>query len=109
MALVHQYRYMRPGPAESCVTVNNHNFLCDDRMMNQIAVIWIIFICGVTSNKSDLEAAVENVLEILVNADYDFWLHREVFNSTSEECTHLYYERYTFRKNDVKYSFLFQG
>ena len=65
--------------------------------MNQVAVIWIIFICGATSNKSDLEAAVENVLEILVNADYDFWLHREVFNSTTEECTHLYYERYTFK------------
>ena len=66
-------------------------------MMNQIAVIWIIFICGATSNKSDLEAAVENVLENLVNADDDFWLHREVFNSTTtEEFTHLYYERYTF-------------
>ena len=97
LALVHQSRYIRPGPAESWVTVNNHSVLCEDRMMNQIAVIWIIFICGATSNKSDLEAAVENVLENLVNADDDFWLHREVFNSTTtEEFTHLYYERYTF-------------
>lgn len=62
-------------------------------MMKQITFIWIIYICRANSTKRELEAAVENVLTDLLNADYDFWDQREFANTTTEEIVKLYYER----------------
>ena len=62
-------------------------------MMKQISFIWIIYICRANSNKRDLEAAVENVLTDLLEADYDFWVQREASNTSTEKIVQLYYER----------------
>ena len=64
------------------------------RIMNQISLIWMIYICRANSNKRDLEAAVQNVLTDLLDADYDFWVQREASNTTTEETVQLYHKRY---------------
>ena len=53
----------------------------------------MIYICRANSNKKDLGAAVENVLKDLLDADYNFWVQREVSNKTTEEIVQHYYER----------------
>lgn len=62
-------------------------------MMKQIALFWMIYICRANSNQKDLEAAVEKVLNDLLDADYNFWVQREVSNKTTEEIVQHYYER----------------
>ena len=62
-------------------------------MMKQIAFFWMMYICRANSNKKDLEAAVENVLKDLWDADYNFWVQRKVSNKTTEEIVQHYYER----------------
>ena len=61
--------------------------------MKQIAFLWMIYICRANSNQKDLEAVVEKVLNDLLDADYNFWVQREVSNKTTEEIVQHYYER----------------